>query len=150
MRDRKAERDAMVETQIAARGVRDPAVLEAMRAVPREAFVPDSAMAFAYQDEPLPIGDGQTISQPYIVAAMTEAAGPEPGNRVLEISTGSGYTAAVLAHIVSEVYTVERLPRLAESARQRLAELGYHNIHTCAAGTSHSGGPSMPRTTPSS
>ena len=119
----------MVETQIAARGICNPAVLEAMRRVPRERFVPAHLAELAYTDEPLPIGEDQTISQPYIVAAMIEAARPKPGDRALEIGTGSGYSAAVLATIVAEVYTVERLAGLAESAGRRLAELGYTNVH---------------------
>jgi protein-L-isoaspartate(D-aspartate) O-methyltransferase len=123
------ERDRMVQTQIAARGVSSPAVLEAMRRVPREQFVPAHLARLAYADEPLAIGEDQTISQPYIVAAMIEAAQPRPGDRALEIGTGSGYSAAVLATIVAAVYTVERLPRLAESAGRRLAELGYANVH---------------------
>ena len=131
--DFNTQRDEMVYTQIAARGIRDPAVLEAMRVIPREAFVPESAVPFAYQDEPLAIGEGQTISQPYVVAAMSEAVGPKPGDRALEIGTGSGYAAAVLAQIV---YTVERLAGLAESARRRLVELGYENVHVrCGDGT---------------
>lgn len=124
-----SRREQMVETQIAARGVRDPWVLHAMRTVPREGFVPMSMRESAYDDEPLPIGEGQTISQPYVVAVMTEAVQPKPGNRVLEIGTGSGYAAAVLATIVAEVYTVERLVRLADSARRHLADLGYRNVH---------------------
>ena len=100
------QRDRMVETQIAARGICNPAVLEAMRRVPRERFVPAHLAELAYTDEPLPIGEDQTISQPYIVAAMIEAARPKPGDRALEIGTGSGYSAAVLATIVAEVYTV--------------------------------------------
>jgi protein-L-isoaspartate(D-aspartate) O-methyltransferase len=119
----------MVEIQIAARGIRDPLVLDAMRRVPREAFVPERLRPFAYEDGPLSIGEGQTISQPYIVAVMTEAAQLKPGGRALEIGTGSGYGAAVLAGIAAEVYTIERLAGLAESARRRLAELGYHNVH---------------------
>jgi protein-L-isoaspartate(D-aspartate) O-methyltransferase len=122
-------RDRMVEYQIAGRGVRDPAVLAAMRAVPRERFVAEGQAAFAYTDGPLPIGEGQTISQPYVVALMTEALRLTPRDRVLEIGTGSGYAAAVLAVIVAEVYTIERLPGLAESARRRLTELGYANVH---------------------
>jgi protein-L-isoaspartate(D-aspartate) O-methyltransferase len=127
--DLSAVRHAMVEEQLAARGIRDPAVLEAMRAVPREAFVPPDLTESAYDDGPLPIGEGQTISQPYVVAAMIEAVEPKPGDRALEIGTGSGYSAAVLAHVVAEVYTIERLPGLAASARRRLAELGYRNVH---------------------
>jgi protein-L-isoaspartate(D-aspartate) O-methyltransferase len=122
------ERERMVEL-IARRGVRDPAVLAAMRKVPREHFVAADRAHRAYDDTPLPIGEGQTISQPYIVAAMTEALQLRPRDRVLEIGTGSGYAAAVLAVIVAEVYTVECLERLAESARRRLEELGFANVH---------------------
>jgi protein-L-isoaspartate(D-aspartate) O-methyltransferase len=129
MKDPQTLRDCMVETQIADRGVRDPAVLAAMRKVPRESFVPEWRRDDAYADEPLPIEEGQTISQPYIVAAMIEAARPQSGDRALEIGTGSGYAAAVLSTIVAEVYAVERLAGLAESARRRLAELGYANVH---------------------
>jgi protein-L-isoaspartate(D-aspartate) O-methyltransferase len=100
-----------------------------MRAVPRERFVPASMARFAYDDGPLPIGKGQTISQPYIVAVMTAAVRMKPGERALEIGTGSGYGAAVLSRIAGEVYTVERVGELAESARRRLAELGYDNVH---------------------
>jgi protein-L-isoaspartate(D-aspartate) O-methyltransferase len=128
MKDRKAQRLRMVETQIAGRGVRDPLVLEAMRTVPRDEFVPPALQDDAYADEPLPIEEGQTISQPYIVAAMIEAARPQRADRALEIGTGSGYSAAVLATIVREVYTVERLAGLAESARHRLVRLGYANV----------------------
>jgi protein-L-isoaspartate(D-aspartate) O-methyltransferase len=136
MSDFQAAREEMVETQIAARGIRDPAVLEAMRTIPREAFVPLSVVPFAYEDEALPIPEGQTISQPYVVAAMIEAVEPKRDDRALEIGTGSGYAAAVLAHLVSEVFTVERLVALAESARRRLADLGYHNVHVrCGDGT---------------
>jgi protein-L-isoaspartate(D-aspartate) O-methyltransferase len=123
------DRERMVELQIAARGVRDPFVLSAMRRVPRDAFVPRELAGLAYEDRPLPIGEGQTISQPYIVAVMIEAVRPKPGDRGLEIGTGSGYSAAVLATIVAEVYTVERLSGLAQSAGQRLADLGYTNVH---------------------
>jgi protein-L-isoaspartate(D-aspartate) O-methyltransferase len=123
------ERASMVQTQIVARGVRDPLVLDAMRSVPREHFVPDGLAEFAYADEPLPIGEGQTISQPYIVAVMAEGVRPQPGQRALEVGTGSGYAAAVLASIVAEVYTVERLAGLAEAATRRLAGLGYRNVH---------------------
>jgi protein-L-isoaspartate(D-aspartate) O-methyltransferase len=123
------ERERMVEGQIAARGVRDPAVLAAMRKVPRECFVSSAQADAAYEDGPLPIGEGQTISQPYVVAVMTEALRLRPGDRVLEIGTGSGYAAAVLAVIVADVYTIERIASLAERARARLAELGYANVH---------------------
>jgi protein-L-isoaspartate(D-aspartate) O-methyltransferase len=125
----KEERDRMVEEQIAARGIHDPAVLEAMRAVPREQFVPERLAKRAYADEPLPIGEGQTISQPYVVAAMIEAVRPRPGDRALEIGTGSGYSAAVLSHIVAQVYTVERLADLADTAGSRLRKLGYSSVH---------------------
>ena len=119
----------MVEWQIAGRGIRDPAVLAAMRRVPREAFVAPDRAERAYEDRPLPIGAGQTISQPYIVAVMTEALGLRPGDRVLEIGTGSGYAAAVLAVIAAEVYTIERIESLAASAGRRLHDLGYANVH---------------------
>ena len=128
-REATLERDRMVEQQIASRGVDDPFVLDAMRAVPREDFVPPDMAAYAYEDGPLPIAYGRTISQPYIVAVMTEALRLQPHDRVLEIGTGSGYAAAILATIAAEVYTIERLERLAESARRRLAELGYGNVH---------------------
>ncbi len=123
------ERERMVESQITRRGIRDPGVLAAMRKVPRERFVAGERAHVAYDDRPLPIGEGQTISQPYIVAAMTEALQLRPRDRVLEIGTGSGYAAAVLALIAAEVYTVERLEGLAQSARRRLEELGFANVH---------------------
>jgi protein-L-isoaspartate(D-aspartate) O-methyltransferase len=124
-----AARRWMVEEQLAARGIRDPLVLAAMGKVPRERFVAHEQAARAYEDTPLPIGEGQTISQPYIVGLMTEALGLGPGDRVLEIGTGSGYSAAVLAEIAAEVYSVERLASLAERAQQHLAALGYANVH---------------------
>ncbi len=124
-----AQRERMVDTQIAGRRIRDPWVLHAMRTVPREAFVPAWLQESAYDDGPLPIGEDQTISQPYVVAVMTEMVQPKPGNRALEIGTGSGYAAAVLATIVSEVYTVERLGRLAKASERRLGDLGYRNVH---------------------
>jgi protein-L-isoaspartate(D-aspartate) O-methyltransferase len=127
--DFEAARRRMVEEQLAARDIRDPLVLAAMGKVPREAFVDADQAAFAYDDGPLPIGEGQTISQPYVVARMTEAATLVRTDRALEIGTGSGYAAAVLAEIAAEVYTVERLAGLAERARRRLAELGYANVH---------------------
>src|SRR5512145_1385356 len=108
-------RDRMVEIQLAGQGIRDPAVLAAMRAVPRDRFVPEHLAEEAYADRALPIGLGQTISQPYIVAAMLELVEPKPGDRALEIGTGSGYSAAVLATIVAEVYSVECLADLAQS-----------------------------------
>ncbi len=110
------------------RGIHDERVLRAMSEVPRHEFVPPIFQFKAYDDQPIAIGDGQTISQPYMVAAMTEAAGVEPGDRVLEIGTGSGYQAAILAHLGAEVITLERIPRLAESARERLFRLGYRGV----------------------
>lgn len=110
------------------RGIRDPAVISAMREVPREEFIAEELVEFAYGDHPLNIGEGQTISQPFIVAYMTEALELSATDRVLEIGTGCGYAAAVLSRIVARVYTVERLAGLANSARQRLASLGYTNI----------------------
>jgi protein-L-isoaspartate(D-aspartate) O-methyltransferase len=118
----------MVRTQIAARGVRDPAVLGAMERVPREAFIGDHLSLYAYSDQALPIQEGQTISQPYIVALMAEALALKPRDRVLEIGTGSGYAAAVLSLIAAEVISVERIPSLAASARERLERLGYSGV----------------------
>jgi protein-L-isoaspartate(D-aspartate) O-methyltransferase len=123
-----AVRATMVDAQIEARGVKDAAVLDAMRAVPRHEFVLPEYLYAAYEDHPLPIGHGQTISQPYIVALMTEALQVQPGDRVLEIGTGSGYQAAVLAALDVEVYTVEIVPALAEQAAERLARLGYEDV----------------------
>src|SRR5688572_8667620 len=120
-------REQMTARQVAARGVRDPAVLAAMRRVPREAFLPPELEEFAYEDSPLPIAEAQTISQPYIVAYMAEALALRGGERVLEIGTGSGYAAAVLAEIAGSVYTIERHRSLADRARELLAELGYEN-----------------------
>jgi protein-L-isoaspartate(D-aspartate) O-methyltransferase len=128
MPDPEAARARMVDQQIARRGVRDPRVLAAMRTVPREAFVPEASVGFAYDDGPLPIGQGQTISQPYIVALMAEAAELAPGDRVLEVGTGSGYAAAVLARLAERVYSIERQPALAEAARERLAQSGFANV----------------------
>jgi protein-L-isoaspartate(D-aspartate) O-methyltransferase len=119
----------MVVEQIESRGVGDPRVLAAMRSVPRHAFVPPELAADAYEDYPLPIGFGQTISQPYIVAYMSEALQLEPHHKVLEIGTGSGYQAAVLAALVREVYSVEIVPQLAERARQTLEAAGIRNVH---------------------
>lgn len=118
----------MVRTQIEARGVRDPRVLEAMRAVPRHRFVEPGHRARAYDDYPLPIAGGQTISQPYIVALMTEALSIRKNDRVLEIGTGSGYQAAVLAEMGAFVYSVERIPALAKQSRALIDELGYRNV----------------------
>ena len=123
-------RDQMVEDTIERRGVKDPAVLRAMRNVPRHEFVPAEYLDQAYDDHPLPIGYGQTISQPYIVAWMTELLELQPGEKVLEIGTGSGYQAAVLAEMGSiEVYSIEIVPELASSAAQRLQTLGYDNLN---------------------
>jgi protein-L-isoaspartate(D-aspartate) O-methyltransferase len=127
--DHAKERRSMTETQIRARGVRDPLVLAAMAKVPRHLFVPETLRSQAYADEPLPIGEGQTISQPYIVAYMTETLGLKGGERVLEVGTGSGYQTAILAEIAGEVWTVEIVPGLAERARTVLDGLGYANIH---------------------
>jgi protein-L-isoaspartate(D-aspartate) O-methyltransferase len=121
-------RRRMVATQIEARGVADAAVLEAMRRVPRHLFVPEAERPGAYDDTPLPIGYGQTISQPFIVAYMTDLLDAGPGLRVLEIGTGSGYQAAVLADVGCEVYSIEIVPELAERARRTLAELGYARV----------------------
>ncbi|MCK4508265.1 MAG: protein-L-isoaspartate(D-aspartate) O-methyltransferase [Desulfuromonadales bacterium] len=131
--DRAAERKTMVSEQIVARGVKDPATLAAMRAVPRHKFVPLVQTLFAYDDRPLPIGHGQTISQPFIVAYMTEIIHPGPGMKVLEIGTGSGYQAAILAATGTEVYTIEILPGLAESAAKNLRQLGYDKVKTKVA-----------------
>jgi protein-L-isoaspartate(D-aspartate) O-methyltransferase len=128
MKDRIKIRGEMVKTQLAARGIQDPAVLRAMGQVPREAFVPDDLAGYAYADSPLPIGQGQTISQPYIVALMTEALELAPHERVLEIGTGSGYAAAVLSRIARQVFTVERHAELARVAEARFRQLGYDNI----------------------
>ncbi|MEO9040880.1 MAG: protein-L-isoaspartate(D-aspartate) O-methyltransferase [Rhodoferax sp.] len=129
MTDFSKLRDAMVDHQIAARGVSSKTVLNAMRKVPREAFLADRMSEFAYEDAPLPIESDQTISQPFIVALMTEALALTGGETVLEIGTGSGYAAAVLAEIAGEVYTVERIEALAQGAAVRLADLGYQNVH---------------------
>ncbi len=125
-----AERSRMVERDIAGRGVRDPLVLEAMRQVPRHRFVPQQMKLQAYADHPLPIGQEQTISQPYIVALMTELAELSPTDRVLEVGTGSGYQAAVLAEIVDQVYSIEIVEELSRSATKRLSDLGYENVET--------------------
>lgn len=124
-------RQIMVEQTIEARGISDPNVLQAMKTVPRHEFVPEDYLKFAYRDDPLPIGYGQTISQPYIVAWMTELLELEKGDKVLEIGTGSGYQAAVLAELEGvEVYTIEIIPELAEIAKNRLARLGYDEVQT--------------------
>jgi len=122
------QRRQMVARQIRARGVKDERVLAAMRKVPREEFVPESVRASAYEDGPLPIGEGQTISQPYIVALMTELLEVKPGDKVLEIGTGSGYQAAILADLTPEVYTIEIIPALAMRAEETLKRLGYTRV----------------------
>lgn len=127
--DMSAERSQMVHDQIEARGVRDPLVLEAMRTIPREEFLPSNLYEFAYDDAPLPIAEEQTISQPYIVAFMIEALALKGGEKVLEIGTGSGYAAAVLGEIAKEVYTIERIQLLADQASSVLKEMDYHNVH---------------------
>ncbi len=129
---REAERMHMVTRQIEARGVEDARVLEAMRTVPRHVFVPPAQQRNAYRDSPLPIGYGQTISQPYIVAYMTAAIEPQPDFRVLEIGAGSGYQAAVLAEIVDSVYTIEIIPALAKWAHERLQLAGYSDVRVRA------------------
>lgn len=118
----------MVESQLERRGIRDKRVLQAMRSVSRTAFVPADREGEAEEDRPLPIGCGQTISQPYIVALMTERVRPEPTDRALDVGTGSGYQAAILSRLVTEVESIEYVPELAEIARQRLESLGYDNV----------------------
>jgi protein-L-isoaspartate(D-aspartate) O-methyltransferase len=122
----------MIETQLRRRGIRDERVLEAMRLVPRHDFVPVECVEAAYDDRPLPIGERETISQPYIVAAMTEAARVAPGDKALEIGGGCGYQAAILASLGATVWMIESNPRLAEEARERLGRLGYNNIEVLA------------------
>jgi protein-L-isoaspartate(D-aspartate) O-methyltransferase len=138
--DRAAHRKEMVEQQIRDRDVRNERVLNVMAKVPRHEFVAAEFRDRAYGDHPLPIGHGQTISQPYIVAFMTEAIDPKPEQRVLEIGTGSGYQAAVLAELVKEVYTIELVGALAEESKTRLKRLGYKNIHV-RAGDGYKGWP---------
>jgi len=135
-----AERARMVAEQIAARGVAEPRVLSALGQVERHRFVPAAVRVDAYADRPLPIGQGQTISQPYVVALMTELAAVRPGGRVLEIGTGSGYQAAVLSLLARQVFTIEIVAPLATQARERLARLGYANV-TVRAGDGYRGWP---------
>jgi len=127
-KDFDALRESMVNDQIVARGIRHEGVLRAMRATPRHLFVPEDRMPSAYEDRPLPIGNGQTISQPYIVAYMTELLQPDGSGTVLEVGTGSGYQAAVLSPLYRKVYTIEIIPELAESAKTRLRNLGFSNV----------------------
>jgi len=122
-------RERMVETQIISRGVKDERVIAAMRQIPRHLFVPSEVIDYAYNDEPVPIGEGQTISQPYIVAYMTEMLNLKEEDKVLEIGTGSGYQTAILASIAKEIYTVEIIASLSLRAQELLAQLGYRNIY---------------------
>ncbi|MFB3883700.1 MAG: protein-L-isoaspartate(D-aspartate) O-methyltransferase [Thermodesulfobacteriota bacterium] len=138
--DFKSMRERMVETQIKARGVKDARVLSAMLKVERHLFVPKDLEASAYMDQPLPIGEGQTISQPYIVALMTELLELEGGEKVLEVGTGSGYQAAILGELAREVYTIEIVEKLASSATKLLLQLGYRNI-TVKTGDGYLGWP---------
>jgi len=129
MADPQELRERMVERQIFRRGIETPSVLAAFRAVPREAFVPEAMREFAYEDGPLPIGEGQTISQPLIVAYMTECLELKGTEKVLEVGTGSGYQAAILGELAGEVYTIEIVPSLAKRAAADLTRLGYANVH---------------------
>ena len=135
-KDYAPQRAEMVEKQLRRRGIQDSSVLAAMLVVPRHEFVPEEVRSRAYEDIPLPIGGGQTISQPYIVAAMTLALRLQPSDRALEIGAGCGYQAAVLSLLAREVITIERMPDLASAASERLARLGYPNVHVhCGDGT---------------
>lgn len=118
----------MVETQIRSRGVKDQRLLDAMSKIPRHRFVPDSLREYAYEDGPLSIGEGQTISQPYMVALMTECLAPGPEDKILEVGTGSGYQTAVLSELAGEVHSIERIPLLSERAARVLSECGYRNV----------------------
>jgi protein-L-isoaspartate(D-aspartate) O-methyltransferase len=133
-------RHAMVEEQLREREIRNKAVLAAMEKVPRHEFVPEKLRRLAYTDQPLPIGHEQTISQPFIVAFMTQTIDPGPKQRVLEVGTGSGYQAAVLAELVGEVYSIELIPELAKQATACLKKLGYKNVHV-KAGDGYQGWP---------
>jgi protein-L-isoaspartate(D-aspartate) O-methyltransferase len=135
-----AERQRMVDQQLKGRDITDPRVLAAMTKVPRDQFVPARLASQAYDDNPLPIGSGQTISQPYIVALMSQWAGVKPGDKVLEVGTGSGYQAAVLAELAGRVFTIELRPELAEAAQTRLRELGYARVQG-RAGDGYQGWP---------
>lgn len=128
MTDWQKRRERMVRRQLAARGIRDERLLEAFRTVPREEFVPPDVQGAAYDDGPLPIGEGQTISQPFIVAMMADLLELETDDRILEIGAGSGYAAAIMSRLVKQVYGVERSAKLAREAQQRLARLGYDNV----------------------
>ena len=135
-----AQRERMVQRDLRGRDITDPLVLAAMGTVPRHAFVPPHLIRQAYDDTPLPIGHGATISQPYIVALMTQAAEVRPGQRVLEVGTGSGYQAAILATITDQVYSIELVPELAQAAAARLARLGYQQVKV-ATGDGYQGWP---------
>ncbi|HTY15734.1 MAG TPA: protein-L-isoaspartate(D-aspartate) O-methyltransferase [Methanoregulaceae archaeon] len=137
-------RERMVATQIEDRGVRDPRLLDVMRQIPRHLFVPPAFREAAYQDRPLPIGSGQTISQPYIVAVMTELLHLKENDRVLEIGTGSGYQAAILSRLAKTVVTMERLPGIAEDARRLFESLGYTNITVVSGDGTEGYGPGSP------
>ncbi|HEX9805776.1 MAG TPA: methyltransferase domain-containing protein, partial [Alteraurantiacibacter sp.] len=128
MADLREQREWMVERQIRRRGIDAPDLLAAFREVPREEFLPEGLREFAYEDGPLPIGEGQTISQPYIVALMIDAAAVGPGQRVLEVGAGSGYAAAVMSRIADEVFAIERHEPLAREAAERIDRLGYDNV----------------------
>ncbi|MBS0012905.1 MAG: protein-L-isoaspartate(D-aspartate) O-methyltransferase [Desulfobacterales bacterium] len=125
----RQQRMKMIRQQLMARGIENPEILAAFEKVPRHSFVPEGLKKYAYQDRPLPIGEGQTISQPYIVALMTLNIEPNKTDRILEIGTGSGYQAAILAELSERVYTIEIIESLAESARRTLSETGYENVH---------------------
>ena len=140
----EAERHAMIEQQLRARGIHDERVLEAMLAVPRHEFVPTTLKSAAYEDRPLPIGETETISQPYIVAAMTQAVNVQAGEKALEIGTGSGYQASILAHLGANVVTVERNPSLAAEAQARLAQLGDSGIEVVVGDGSQGYPPGAP------
>lgn len=127
-KDRAGERARMVERQLIDRGIRDQRLLNAFLQVPRDAFVDESVADLAYEDNPLPIGQGQTISQPYVVALMIEALDVRPTDRVLEVGVGSGYAAAILSRLADRVFAIDRQPALANAARDRLARLGYDNV----------------------
>jgi protein-L-isoaspartate(D-aspartate) O-methyltransferase len=126
--DYEGRRERMVRTQLEARGIRNPRVLRAFRNVPRHRFVSEGFLEQAHDDAPLPIGHGQTISQPYTVARMTELLNPGPDEEVLEIGTGSGYQAAILAELAKKIYSIERIPELVDRSRKLLEELGYENV----------------------
>ncbi len=140
----ESERRAMVETQLRRRGLSDERVLAAMLKVPRHEFVPPELAHAAYDDRPLPIGEAETISQPYIVAAMTAAAQVGPGDKVLEVGTGCGYQAALLAELGGRVYSIERNPQLAEEARERMARLGYSTVEVITGDGTEGHAPAAP------